>query len=424
MAIKHTSHKLSIISILLIAVTGCGSDTESTDLKKAVTLEELRTEGTIIESVTIINNQTRIRPGEQFQLKAMGIDSNGETRDVTDELTWSTSDPEVATVNSRGLVTAITNSPLDRGLITVTGTTINEISGEGQMSISDEAVSNIELKQASPEIGDINTCIEASISADITYSDGYISLNTIKDISFTLDDETSALIDNNGTLYTSSSEIENTSITANIGNISDTLIVTANPANLESIDILSDDTSKDIIKLNLGSRISVAAQANLINNPSPFDIDNTIKWSTLDSYTVGVTKQGENKGTLLALKPGVTELVATCGGVYKTIAVQVEGDATLESIQINDAENPLTLSPLGTLDLTLTANYSDTSSSLNVSEFANWSVNGSTIANAELINIGTNQARYRLTSNSNSNGTVIVSVNYDGIVTSTQINIE
>ena len=110
--------------------------------------------------------------------------------------------------------------------------------------------------------------------------------------------------------------------------------------------------------------------------------------------------------------------------MYKTIAVQVEGDATLESIQINDAENPLTLSPLGTLDLILTANYSDTSSRLNVSEFANWSVNGSTIANAELINIGTNQARYRLTSNSNSNGTVIVSVNYDGIVTSTQINIE
>ncbi|XQF90329.1 hypothetical protein ACOBV8_00525 [Pseudoalteromonas espejiana] len=135
-------------------------------------------------------------------------------------------------------MTAIANSPLDKGLITVTGTTINEISGEGQMSISDDAVSSIEPKQTSPEIGDINTCIEASISADITYSDGYISLNTIKDISFTLDDETSALIDNNGTLYTSSSEIENTSITANIGNVSDTLIVTANPVNLESIDIL------------------------------------------------------------------------------------------------------------------------------------------------------------------------------------------
>ncbi|XQF90330.1 hypothetical protein ACOBV8_00530 [Pseudoalteromonas espejiana] len=107
----------------------------------------------------------------------------------------------------------------------------------------------------------------------------------------------------------------------------------------------SDDTSKDVIKLNLGSRISVAAQANLINSPSPLDIDNTIKWSTLDSYTVGITKQGENKGTLLALKPGVTELVASCGGVHKTVAVQVEGETTLESIQINDSENPLTLSP-------------------------------------------------------------------------------
>ncbi|MEL0606488.1 hypothetical protein, partial [Pseudoalteromonas undina] len=77
------------------------------------------------------------------------------------------------------------------------------------MSISDEAVTSIELKQASPEIGHINTCIEASITADITYSDCYISLNTIKDICFSLDDKTRAFFDNNGTLYTSSNEIEN-----------------------------------------------------------------------------------------------------------------------------------------------------------------------------------------------------------------------
>lgn len=100
MAKLYTLPRLSIIAVLLVGVVGCGSDTDSSELVKAIKLEKLRSEGTIIESVTIVDNQTRLRVGEQYQLSATGIDSNGETRDITNELTWTSSNTDVATVNS------------------------------------------------------------------------------------------------------------------------------------------------------------------------------------------------------------------------------------------------------------------------------------------------------------------------------------
>jgi len=424
MAKLHTFPKLSVIAALLTSIVGCGSDSESADLVKAVTLEKLRTEGTIIESVTIENDQTRLRAGEKHQLSATGIDSNGETRNVTNELTWSSSNTDIATVSNSGLVTAVANLSANQGIITIKGTTINDISGDGEMSISDEAVTSIQLKQASPETGNINTCISASINGDVTYADGYTSLNTVKDMSFELDDTTTASIASDGTLYTSSSEIETTSITANIGDVTDQLVVTADPINLESIDVLVNGDSKDIITLNVGSRLQVNAQASLVNDESTFDINPTISWSVSDTTHVGITTEDSENVTLFALKPGVTQLIGSCGGKQQAVAVEVTGSATLDSVQINDGESPLTLTPLQTIDLTLTANYSTSPSSLNVTEFTDWSLNGSDVVNAEIIDAGTNQAVYRITSNSNTNGTVIVSATYDEVITNIQINIE
>ena len=424
MAKLHTLPKLSVIAVLLTGIVGCGSDSESADLVKAVTLEKLRTEGTIIESVTIENDQTRLRAGEKHQLSATGLDSNGETRNVTNELTWTSSNTDIATVSNSGLVTAVANLSANQGIITITGTTINDISGEGEMSISDEAVTSIQLKQASPETGNINTCINANINGDVTYADGYISLSTVKDMSFVLDDTTTASIDSDGTLYTSAAEIENTSITAKINDITDQLIVTADPVNLENIDVLVNGDSTDIITLNVGSRLQVNAQASLVNDESAFDINSTISWSVPNTNNVGITTEDSENVTLFALKPGVTQLIGTCGGKQQVVAVEVTGSATLDSIQINDGESPLVLEPLQTIDLTLTANYSTSPSSLNVTEFADWSLNGSDIVSAEIIDPGTNQALYRITSTSSANGTAIVSVTYDGIISSTQINIE
>ncbi|WP_057830269.1 Ig-like domain-containing protein [Colwellia sp. TT2012] len=425
--IKNLS-KITLVALAITTtlLTGCESDNNSAELAKAVELEKQRTLGTIIESVTITNAQTRLKAGETHQLSATGIDSKDAVRDVTNELTWTSSDTTIATVNSKGLVTAVANSEVNQGTVIITGSTINDITGEGEISVSDVAVSNISLKQTSPESGHINTCFDASIKGDVGYEDGYISLNTVKDMTFSLDSATSAVINKEGTLYTSAAGIENITITAKVNNISAQLIVTADAKDLDTIDILQDDKTTTFITLNIGERIQVNAQAKLIATVSTdtFIIDSTITWSQADAGYIGITATGDNKGTLFALKPGVTQLIGSCGGKKSIATIQVKGAAALDGIQINAGEDILIIAPLQSIELTLTANYTSTPTSLNVSEFAQWSINGSNLLEAELSNLGTDIASYTLTSTKNSVGFAFVSVIYQGITRSVRIEIE
>lgn len=422
---------LSQITLLTVAISstllvGCDSDNNSAELARAVELEKQRANGTIIESVSITNGQTRLKAGETHQLSATGIDSNDEVRDITDELTWTSSDITIATVSSKGLVTGVANSDVDQGKIIITGTTINDIFGEGEMSISDVAVSAITLKQTSPETGAINTCIDANIKGDVSYEDSYVSLNTVKDMTFSLDADSSAVITDKGVLYTSAEGIENTTVSSTIDNISAQLIVTADPKNLESIDILLDDEVTTLITLTMGERIKVNAQAKLIETVSKdtFDIDPSITWQQRDTGLTGITDTGVNKGTIMALKAGVTELTGVCGGIEGKTILEVKGEAKLEGTQLNEGDDVITIAPLKSVLLTLTANYDVAPTTLNVSEFANWDDIGNDIVTLELISSGTSDAHYKLTSTSASEGSVVLLVTYDGIVSSVRIDID
>jgi hypothetical protein len=422
---------LSKITLLSLAITstfltGCDSDNNSAELARAVELEALRANGTIIEEFEITNDQLRLKAGETHQLIAIGLDSKGDTRDVTAELTaWTSSDTTIATVSSAGLVTGVKSSDVDQGKVIITGTTINDILGEGEMSVSDVAVSTITLKQTSPETGNIHTCIDASISGDVRYEDDYLSLNTIKNMTFTVDDQTSAIIDEDGMLYTSAEGIENTTVTSKIGTVTGQLTVTADPKDLETIDILLDDKITTVITLNMGDRIQVNAQANLLDTVSTeiFDIDPSVAWQQRDTGLTGITETGTEKGTILALKAGVTELSGVCGGISSKAILEIKGDAELESTQINDGEDTLVIAPLKSVELTLTANYDSAPTSLNVSEFASWEVIGNDIVDIELMSSGLDTAHYKLTSTSASEGSIVLLVTYDGVVSSVRIEI-
>jgi hypothetical protein len=424
----QTPHHLSIITLILanIILAGCGSDNNSDELAKAVDLETQRSQGTIIESVTIVGDHTRLKVGESHQLSATGLDSNDDIRDITNELIWSSSDTSIATVSNKGLVTAIANSATNQGIVTITGTTINDIFSTGEMSVSDAAVTSINLKQTEPVTGSINTCIKASVKGDVSYDDGYTSLNTVSNMSFSLDEKTSATIDADGTLYTSAAVIEHTIITAKTGGVSGQLTVTADPKNLDNLDILLADKTTNFITLNIGERVLVNGQASLITSVSTVDfiIDDTISWSQEEVGYAGITTESANKGTIFALKPGVTQLFGTCGGKQAIATLEVKGEADLNAIQINDGSDTISLTPLSSIELTLIARYATTPASLNVSEFANWSINGSNLINAELINLGTNAATYKITSTSSATGVAIVSVLYDGIPSTVHIDIK
>lgn len=415
---------LFIIGLLNLMLLSCNSDNDSAALARAVYLESQRAQGTIIESVTIIGAQTRLKPGETHQLSASGIDSNEDQRDVTNELTWSSSDITIATVNSNGLVTAVDSTIINFGIVTITGTTINDIYDEGEISVSDVEVSGITLMQKTPESGSVVTCIDASFSGDVRYEDGYLSLNSIKDMTFTLNEETNATISEEGILSTASSVVEDIIIEAKIDNITDQLTITADPSDLDVINALIDDTVSTLITMTVGERIQVNAQANIVADETAYNIDNNIMWLLDDAEIMGITNVDENKGSLLALKPGTTQLIGACGGKNSNTIIDIQGDADLDEITINDGASTIFLATNQSVDLILTASYSTTPANLNVSEFASWNTFDSSLITTEFIYAGTNAVRYRVTSTLSETGAAIISVTYDDITTRVDIIVE
>jgi hypothetical protein len=418
---KKTKAVLLISTALVLS--GCDSGDDAKNLTKAVELEIQRQQGTIIESVTITGGQFRLKVGETHQLNATGIDSKDETRDITSELTWSSSDTAIATVNNKGLVTAVANSDVNQGIVIITGTTINDISDEGEVSVNSSKVAALVLRQYEPKSGNISTCLDAKIIGDITYEDGYQSLNTVTDISFSVDKNSTAVINDEGILYTSNELLEDTIVTGLIGDISAKIAVTAEPS-LDSIDILLADEITKKITLSIGERKGVNAQANLANITTVTNIDNSISWQQRDTNLLGITNHGENKGTLVALKPGISELSATCGGIKTTATIEVIGKAEIEALQVNDNVDAFTLAKNESVELTLTASFTDNTTTLNVSEFADWTLNGSDLISAELISIGTDKATYKITSTSGVGGDMIISATYDGEVKNIDVTVE
>ncbi|MBE0458213.1 MAG: Ig-like domain-containing protein [Pseudoalteromonas prydzensis] len=418
--------KLPTIAIILMSIVGCGSETDSSALAKEVELERLRAEGTIIETVTIVGDQVRLKAGDTLQLSAIGVDSNGNSRDITNELTWRTSDNNIATINDNGLVTALMNSSINQGVVSITATTINDMFDEGEVSVSDTKAQAISLKQISPATETINTCAPAQITGDVTYIDGYVSLNTVRDMRFFVDENSSAKIDTNGFIYTSAAVTESTTITAAIDDVTNQLTVVADPKNLNNISLLLDNEETEKITLAIGDRVNIDARATYADSvtTTPIDINNSINWGVVNNDYIGLTKAGNTKGTLLAIKPGVTQLLGSCGGQQAIATVVVEGTTDIDSLQINDGSDLYTIAPLKSIVLKLTASYTTNSTNLNVSEFADWSLNDSNILDAELINIGSENAALRVTSNQNSVGSAILSVSFAGILNSIQINIE
>ncbi|SFD32980.1 Ig-like domain-containing protein [Pseudoalteromonas denitrificans] len=414
---------LSISSSVLLA--GCDSDNDSEALAKAVALESQRAKGTIIESVTISGGQTRLKAGEIQQLTALGIDTNNDQRDVTSELQWTSSDTSIATVSNKGLVTAVASSTENSGIVIIKGTTINDISAQAEVSVSDVGISSLVLKQDSSLSTDILTCIDTQILADVTYEDNYKSLNVTNGIVFSVDNTTTATIDETaGILHTTHSEIEATTITGKIGTISNQLTVNADPKNLETISVLLDNKATSIISLNVGDRVKVKSQAKLVSTISKtlFDIDTNINWELRTANLAGITASGVNKGSLVALKPGVSQLYASCGGVNGIATVEIKGE-TFESLTINDGAETITLKANESIELTVTAGFKNTTAPVNISEFADWHFSDTTLLTQELVSMGTSAAKYKLTSKS-AVGELVLTVSYDGITKFVKIIIE
>jgi len=111
-AAKWTSSSPGVATITsggLAAAIGPGKATievSSNSITASTTLT-VRAVPSKLVSIAITPDSPSTPAGKTLQLKAMGTDSNGSQHDLTESATWSSLEPNIATVSQAGLVTAI-----------------------------------------------------------------------------------------------------------------------------------------------------------------------------------------------------------------------------------------------------------------------------------------------------------------------------
>lgn len=267
------------------------------------------TERALVTDINLSETSLSITTGESRQLSAEVLPVYASTKDVE----WGSSNPEVATVNSSGLITALTPG--------ITVITVSAIDGSGvtascEVTVTGIPVSGITLNRTS---GELKVTESLQLSATVMPANAYD-----KNILWSSSDPTVATVDDTG-LVTASAE-GNAVITAtSVSNpeVTATSSITVIPTPVSSIELSDSEIA-----------IEVGQTSTLEANVLPSTATNkTVTWRSADNSIATVSEDGVITGVSLgtvnvyATAADGSNVTATCiVNVVPTMATGINID--------------------------------------------------------------------------------------------------
>lgn len=120
-----SAHILAAASLAtLMILVGCGTNNAGELTSPGYTLDQIRQGvSNTIRSIQISPRTQTAHVGERIQLQALGVFDNGQTAQVANLINWTSSDPDLASVDGNGVVFAKGKGvPLAGGTVTITAT--------------------------------------------------------------------------------------------------------------------------------------------------------------------------------------------------------------------------------------------------------------------------------------------------------------
>ena len=294
-----------LISITCLVLSGCGggsskSNTQSTSATK--TLSSIAVSGK--------NSAKSVVAGTTLQLVAVGTYSDGTTADITSQVTWSTSDPAVATANVAGLLTAVKAGSV------IASAKQGAITGAMTIAVNAATLSSISVSGGAA----LAAGLSEQLSAQATYSDS--STQTItSQVTWQSSDATVATVSASGML--TSLKAGTVTITASMNSVSGNTGVTVTTAVLTAINVGAQSSS-----LAVGSAEQVTA-TGIYSDSSTQNLTAQASWTVSDPTVATVS----GAGLLASLKVGSVTVMATMSGVSGSATVAVTA-ASVSSITI------------------------------------------------------------------------------------------
>ena len=306
-----------------------------------------------LESIVVTSEDTTMVIGQTMQFRAEGTYTDGNERDITSLVEWTSSEEEVATVDAAGLVTSI-----GKGSTKITAT-FDTVTSEARLTV--RKLELISATLLSPEIalGETEQLIATGI-----FAEGSEDITSM--VVWSSSDETVATIDSTG-LVTSIGE-GTTEITARLGEkTSDPQILTVGPPRLESIEVVAAEAA-----IASGETLQYTA-TGIYTDATREDITSQVTWQSSDTTVATI----DSTGLVTSIGEGTTEITARLGEKTSDPQILTVGPPRLESIEVVAAEAAIASGE--TLQYTATGIYTDATRE-DITSQVTWQSSDTTVA--------------------------------------------
>ncbi len=306
-----------------------------------------------LQSIAVTPANPTVQKGGTQQFAATGTYSDNSTQNLTTQVTWASSSPAVATVNTGGLATAV-----GAGTTSVTAS-LGAVSGTTSLTVAAPTLQSIALTPANPTLQIGGT---QQFTATGSYSDNSTQ-NLTAQVTWNSSSPTVATVSTGG--MATGVSAGTTTVSATLSGVSGSTLLTVAPK------LLSIAVTPANPTVQKGGTQQFAATGTYSDN-STQNLTTQVTWAS-SSPAVATVNAG---GLATAVGAGTTSVTATLGAVSGTTSLTVTAP-TLQSIALTPA-NP-TLQIGGTQQFTATGSYSDNSTQ-NLTAQVTWNSSSQTVA--------------------------------------------
>lgn len=259
-------------------------------------------------SISVVPAGASVAIGATLQYHALGSYNNNQVNDITLTVVWKSANTGVATIGngaSAGLLTGVSSGV----------TTVSATQGKGKTAITGSTTVTVFAALVSIAVTPASATVSAGTSQQFTatgsYNDGS-QRDLTTTATWTSSNPAVATVSNAGIAVTATPG--QTSITATVGSIFNSALLTVNPAALASISV-----TPTVVWVGVGSNRQYTATGTFTDG-STKNVTNSVVWSTskpalatIDGYGLG-TSTGDGSAQIIAAA-GAVSGSATMNGI-------------------------------------------------------------------------------------------------------------
>ncbi|BDG09132.1 Ig-like domain-containing protein [Anaeromyxobacter paludicola] len=313
----------------------------------------------ILVAVSVEPELQTVPAGVDVAYTATGVFSDQSKQDLTAQATWTTGDPDVASISPAGLLTAVA-----AGSTSVTAS-VGTVSGATSLTVIAATLQSLDVFASEVTLAKGTT---VTLQAQGTFSDGSTQDVTAQVAWSSGPAVTVAVV--NGVAVATGAAVGSADVTASLGGASDFVTLTVTSASLVSIAVTPSP-----ISIPVGIQQPLVATGTFTDG-STQDLTQQAAWSSSDAALAAVSNAAGSEGVVTGLAQGSATVTATALGLSGSVAVTVS-PAVIRSLAISPAA--VSVAAGYQLQLRATAGFSD-GSTRDVTTQAAWSSSNTAVA--------------------------------------------